>query len=74
MMIELGTPATLLDAQMGHADGSVQAIYSHVTQEMTDRPLDGLTEIWRAALEARRGLSPRSAVVVLDRLLTEPTG
>ncbi len=42
-MIELGTPATLMDDQMGHADGSVQARYSHVTAEMTRRLLDGLT-------------------------------
>ncbi|GGM44002.1 hypothetical protein GCM10007977_052000 [Dactylosporangium sucinum] len=31
MMVELGTPATLMDAQMGHADGSVQALYAHIT-------------------------------------------
>ena len=50
-MIELGTPATLMDAQMGHEDGSVQARYSHITPAMTDRLLDGLTEQWEAALE-----------------------
>jgi integrase len=71
LMIELGTPATLMDAQMGHADGSVQAIYSHVTQEMIERLLGGLTTSWRAALETRRALNPRSPVAVLDRLLTE---
>jgi hypothetical protein len=60
-----------MDAQMGHADGSVQAIYSHVTQEMVGRLLDGLTTTWRAALAARRALSPRSPVAVLDQLLTE---
>lgn len=70
MMIELGTAATLMDAQMGHEDGSVQALYSHVTAEMTRRLLDGLTEIWAGALEARQALSPRSPVAVLDQLLT----
>jgi Phage integrase family len=45
LMIEVGTPATLMDAQMGHADGSVQARYSHVTEGMTGRLLDGLTEV-----------------------------
>jgi hypothetical protein len=74
LMIELSTPATLMDAQMRHADGSVQAVYSHVTPEMVDRLLDGLTTSWRAALEARRALSPRSPVAVLDQLLTEPDG
>ncbi|WP_438872434.1 tyrosine-type recombinase/integrase [Paractinoplanes maris] len=71
LMIELGTPATLMDAQMGHADGSVQAIYSHVTQGMTERLVAGLTANGRAALKARRELSPRSPVAVLDWLLIE---
>ena len=71
IMIELGAPATLMDAQMGHADGSVQARYSHVTDGMADRLLDGLTGLWIEALEARRQLSPRSPVAVLDRLLRE---
>ena len=34
-MVELGTPAPLMDEQMGHEDGSVQARYSHVTSGMT---------------------------------------
>jgi hypothetical protein len=71
LMIELGTPATLMDAQMGHEDGSVQARYSHITSGMTQRLLDGLTELWAAALDARREFDPRSPVAVLDRLLGE---
>jgi integrase len=71
LMIELGTPATLMDAQMGHEDGSVQARYSHITTGMTGRLLDGLTELWTAALDARREFSPGSPVGVLDRLLGE---
>lgn len=46
MMIELGIPATLMDEQMGHEDGLVQARYSHVNSGMVDRLADGLTEIW----------------------------
>lgn len=71
MMIELGTPANLMDAQMGHADGSVQAIYAHVTAEMIGRLLQGLTATWTTALDARRRLSPGSPVAALDRLLRE---
>ena len=71
LMIELGTSATLMDAQMGHEDGSVQALYSHITDQMTRRLLDGLTALWLAALEARRVISMRSPVAVLDRLLGE---
>ncbi|WP_426506369.1 tyrosine-type recombinase/integrase [Dactylosporangium sp. McL0621] len=74
LMIEPGTSATLMDAQMGHADGSVQALYAHVTAGMVRRLLDGLTEIWQGALEARRLLNPGSPVAVLDRLLREEEG
>ncbi len=69
MMEELGTPKPLMDVQMGHADGSVQARYSHATAEMVRRLLDGLTEVWEQALEDRRQISPGSPVAVLDRLL-----
>jgi integrase len=69
LMEELGTPSKLMDEQMGHANGSVQARYSHITAVMTGRLLDGLTEMWAAALEARRALAPRSPVAALDRLL-----
>jgi integrase len=41
LMVELGTPATLMDDQMGHEDGSVQARYSHITSGMLQRLLDG---------------------------------
>ncbi|GAB1644279.1 hypothetical protein KRMM14A1259_47020 [Krasilnikovia sp. MM14-A1259] len=57
LMVELGTPATLMDAQMGHEDGSVQARYAHVTSGMTARLLDGLTQAWTEALAARRELT-----------------
>jgi integrase len=71
LMVELGTPATLMDAQMGHEDGSVQARYAHITPDMVQRLLDGLTARWVAALDARRRLSPGSPVPVLDHLLKE---
>jgi hypothetical protein len=71
LMVELGTPATLMDAQMGHEDGSVQARYAHITSGMSGRLLDGLTELWTAALDARLEFSPGSPVTVLDRLLGE---
>jgi hypothetical protein len=71
LMIELGTPATLMDAQMGHQDGSVQARYSHITPAMTDRLLCGLTEQWESALRERVAMNAGSPVAVLDRLLRE---
>jgi integrase len=69
LMEELGTPGKLMDERMGHADGSVQARYSHVTAGMRRRLLEGLTGLWEAALAERRMMSPGSPVAVLDRLL-----
>ncbi|GGK39581.1 integrase [Pilimelia terevasa] len=69
MMIEVGAPATLMDEQMGHEDGSIGARYSHVTPGMVRLLDDGLTRLWEAALEERRAMSPGSPVAVLDRLL-----
>ena len=42
-----------MDDQMGHADGSVQARYSHVTADMVGQLLDGLTAAWSAAIATR---------------------
>jgi hypothetical protein len=67
----MGTPATLMDDQMGHEDGSVQARYAHITSGMTQRLLDGLTDLWLSALDVRGAFSPRSPVAVLDHLLRE---
>lgn len=71
LMVELGTPAALMDGQMGHLDMSVQGRYTHVTLVMSDQLVDGLTQQWVAALDARRAFHPRSPVAVLDRLLME---
>jgi integrase len=71
LMVELGTPSTVMDDQMGHSDGSVQARYAHATTDMVRRLLDGLTAVWENALEARRQLSPGSPVAVLDGLLRD---
>ncbi len=63
---ELGVPAKLQDDRMGHEDGSVQARYSPITVAMRPGLLDGLTGLWESALGARRAMSSRSPVVVLD--------
>src|SRR3954466_9187084 len=67
----VGTPATVMDDQMGHSDGSVQARYAHATADMVRRLLDGLTQVWENALAARRQLSPGSPVAALDGLLRD---
>jgi hypothetical protein len=58
MMVGLGTPSTVMDDQMGHSDGSVQARYAHATAEMVRLLMDGLTVVWENALDARAALSP----------------
>jgi integrase len=73
-MDELGVPAKLQDDRMGHEDGSVQARYSHITAAMRRTLLDGLTGLWKAALDERRAMAPRSPVTVLDRLLVARAG
>ncbi|MCM1971301.1 LacI family DNA-binding transcriptional regulator [Streptomyces sp. G1] len=69
VMEDLGTEKVLMDERMGHIDGSVSARYAHVTPGMRRRLVGGLTDRWEEALEARRGMSPRSPVAVVDRLL-----
>lgn len=69
LMEEIGTPRVLADDRMGHLDGSMSGLYSHVTDTMRLRLVDDLTEQWHAAVVARRARHPRSPVPVLDRLL-----
>lgn len=65
----LGTEKALKDERMGHTDSSISAHYSHVTDEMRVRLVQGLTRLWEEALDQRRALSPTSSVATLDRLL-----
>jgi hypothetical protein len=66
LMVELGTPSTVMDDQMGHSYGSVEARYTHATTDMIRHLLDGLTAVWDDALAARRQLSTGSPVAILD--------
>jgi integrase len=69
VMVELGIPPKLMDERMGHEDGSIQARYSHVTSDMRQQLVTGLTDRWAAALTTRREMAPGSPVATLDRLL-----
>ncbi|MGW4300370.1 LacI family DNA-binding transcriptional regulator [Streptomyces sp. NPDC004646] len=69
LLEELGVPKVLIDERMGHEDGSVSAIYTHVTDSMRATMVDALTEVWYRALDERLALAPRSAVRALDILL-----
>jgi hypothetical protein len=70
-MEEVGVPDKLMDERMGHEDGSVQARYSRITPAMRRQLVNGLTDMWSAALDDRRALSPGSPVATLDRVLRE---
>lgn len=69
LMEELGTPIKLMDDRMGHEDGSVQALYSHITTEMRRRLMGGLIGFWTDALDRRHRMAPGSPVAALDELL-----
>ncbi|WP_308646810.1 LacI family DNA-binding transcriptional regulator [Nocardia cyriacigeorgica] len=69
LLVELRTPEKLIDARIGHSDGSVQGRYTHVTDDMVAELLDNLTNTWLNALDARLALCPTSPVAILDRLL-----
>ncbi|PHQ50517.1 hypothetical protein BLA24_16965 [Streptomyces cinnamoneus] len=74
IMRDLRTPPKLMDERLGHLDGSVQARYDHITPGMRRRLMEGLTEVWEAALATRRAMCPTSPVRVLDELLRAPQG
>ncbi|MFF6885482.1 LacI family DNA-binding transcriptional regulator [Streptomyces sp. NPDC012421] len=74
LMEDLGTEKVLMDARMGHLDGSVSARYAHVTPGMRQRLLASLTDQWETALAARLALSPTSPVRALNDLLRVRAG
>ena len=73
------THATWLDAaglhkviqteRRGHAMPGMDAVYNHVTPQMHEHLCDVLEELWREAVEARRQLSPGSAVPLLNTIM-----
>ncbi len=76
------THATWLDAadlnkviqmdRRGHAMPGMDAVYTHVTPEMRQRLCDVLEELWRAAMAQRHEMARRSAVPLLNQILTHP--
>ncbi|MEV2222638.1 LacI family DNA-binding transcriptional regulator [Nocardia vinacea] len=66
---EWGTPRVLRDSRIGHADGSVAAIYNHVTGAMVDQLMERLEAQFWEAVDARLAEHPRSPVAVLDNIL-----
>jgi integrase len=71
LLEELGIPKVLIDERLGHEDGSVSALYTHITDSMRAAMVDALTEVWLRSLDERLELAPRSQVPLLDALLQE---
>ncbi|GHG60540.1 LacI family DNA-binding transcriptional regulator [Streptomyces griseocarneus] len=69
IMRDLRTPPKLMDERLGHLDGSVQARYDHISPDMRQTLMEGLTAVWETALEARRMMWPTSPVRALGVLL-----
>lgn len=67
---DLGVRYVLQSERMGHEVPGMRGVYSHITPRMRAQLRDGLQELWEASLYERTHLADRSAVTVLDRLLT----
>jgi integrase len=64
------TPKVLRDAVMGHRTGGMEGVYAHVTPESRTAMIAADQADWESSLAARARMSPRSAVAVLDGLLS----
>jgi integrase len=74
------THATWLDAanlnkvlqmdRRGHAMPGMDAVYTHVTAEMRQHLCDVFEQLWQAAVAQRHALAPKSAVTLLNEILT----
>ncbi len=69
-MEERGISDLLRSERMGHEVPGMRGIYGHVSPAMRAGLKAGLQERWDASLRDRTRLCPRSAVPVLDALLT----
>jgi gamma-glutamyl:cysteine ligase YbdK (ATP-grasp superfamily) len=48
----------------------MDAVYTHVTAEMRQHLCDVLEQLWQAAVAQRHALAPKSAVTLLNEILT----
>jgi hypothetical protein len=68
-MIEDGIPEILAETCLGHLMPGMRGLYSHVSERMRQDLVDALQRRWEESLKVRAGLSPDSAVPVLDKWL-----
>jgi integrase len=67
---DLGVRYVLQSERMGHEVPGMRGVYSNITPRMRAGLRDGLQQLWEASLYERALLTERSAVAILDRLLT----
>ncbi|MEV4251190.1 hypothetical protein AB0J63_48355 [Streptosporangium canum] len=71
MLIEDGAPGVASEERLGHELPGIIGTYSHTSEEMVRRILEGLQKRWEASLRERAAMSDgRSSVPLLDELLT----
>jgi hypothetical protein len=58
----------------GHAMPGMDAVYTHVTQEMRQRLCEVLEDLWHDAVMQRRRLAQMSAVPLLNEILAGRDG
>jgi integrase len=71
-MDDAGIPYVLQSERMGHEVPGMRGTYAHPTPEMRSALVAALERCWEGALKARRDISERSPVPVLDALLQGP--
>jgi hypothetical protein len=65
-----GCPVRTPVRTMGHEVPGMRGVYSHITSHMRAELRDGLQGLWNASIHERALLAQRSAVAVLDGILT----
>jgi len=73
-MDEVGTSYILQSERMGHEVPGMRGVYSHVSKRMRAGLVTALQGLWEESLDERVRIAPRSAVAVLDALLTARIG
>ena len=64
-------PKVLQMDRRGHAMPGMDAVYNHITPPMRQHLCDLLESLWEDAVAQRRQLCRRSAVGLLDRILSK---
>jgi hypothetical protein len=69
-MDEASVSYVLQSERMGHEVPGMRGVYAHISPAMRAGLVAALQAMWEASLDARAALAPRSAVPILDVLLS----